>query len=112
MSAHATVSGAMRAIAKVSESVRSVANSPKAPTARLERKTTCAQLWLVGEIIARGRKGGFEWDFCGLFSTSGEADQACLNSRYFMAPATVNEAIGPERHGWPGIRFPRGEVTS
>lgn len=63
-----------------------------------------AQYWIVGKYIDNGA-----WEFQGLFSSRALAIKACRNKSYFIAPATLDEAIVDTSEPWDGLVYPLAE---
>ena len=57
-------------------------------------------LYIVGRITEHS------WDFQGVFSTEGNARNACRDESYFVGPCLLNEELPHETEEWPGIYFP------
>lgn len=49
--------------------------------------------------------GVLPWTFQGVFLTEAEADAACRDYLYFIAPAKIGETLPHEPCEWPGARF-------
>ena len=68
-------------------------------------------LWVVGKYMASTVSGPV-WEFQGVFDHESKAIAACSGPEFFVAPATLNQAITPQTQEWPGMRYPSAvEVT-
>lgn len=61
------------------------------------------QLWLVGKSLGSES----HWEFGGVFDSEDKALAACHGPLYFVAPATLNEALPDETLPvWEGLYWP------
>lgn len=67
------------------------------------------ELFIVGRYLAHSETGT-EWEFQGVFDSLEKAEAACLDGQYFVGPALLNKAIGPETISWPGCYYPKASV--
>ena len=59
------------------------------------------QFWIVGKSLGETDR----WEFQGLFDDRELAKSACVGDNYFIAPVSLNEAIGDETSDWPGLTY-------
>ena len=62
------------------------------------------QLWIVG---MQREDGNAMWEFVGVFDNEAAAENACLDYRFFMAPARLNTITPEARTEWPGLIRPK-----
>jgi hypothetical protein len=62
------------------------------------------KLWIVGKVL---NEKTCSWEFIGVFDSECKADFACLDSSYFFAPVTLNEAFPDYTVDFPEARYPR-----
>jgi hypothetical protein len=62
-------------------------------------------VWIVGRFAGRCAEG-VAWDFQGVFDTEAQAQAACRDSWYFIAPAEVNRSLPDATEIWPRARYP------
>ena len=65
------------------------------------------KLWIVGRIFDGKNDSGKEWSFQGVFDSEKQAIVQCLDYRYFIGPAIINETIPTEDEIWPGSYYPK-----
>ena len=64
------------------------------------------RLWIVGQYRGETQDGHTAWDFQGIFASKEEAEAACRNDRYFVAPITLGELLPDRPCAWPGVYYP------
>ncbi len=73
------------------------------------------ELWIVGQWRALVDVGlelsHVAWDFQGVFATRAEAVAACIETSYFIVPATLGETWPHGQVEWKGCEYPnKGEA--
>lgn len=58
------------------------------------------KLWIVGKSI-RDCDDGQVWEFQGVYDSEPAAAANCRDSRYFYAPAALNQSLPDDRCPWP-----------
>lgn len=59
-------------------------------------------LYAVGKYPQEG-----QWEFCGVFSARGAAEEVCLDGSYFVAPIELNVRVPDVSTEWPGAYYPK-----
>lgn len=62
------------------------------------------QVWIVGKIVDDETMA---WEFQGVFSVQEAAVAVCLDSRYFVGPATIDLELPHDSTEWTGAYYPR-----
>lgn len=68
-----------------------------------------AKLWVAG--MFRDLKQPI-WELVGVFDSEQMAIDACIDYRYFIGPAVLNEATPFERMEWPGCYYPKSQLPA
>jgi hypothetical protein len=74
--------------------------------------TSSQKLWIVG---CRDLNGVKQWEFVGVYDSREKAEAACIDCRFFMAAAELNETAPEETTPWPehyqpSMEWPKGYV--
>ena len=64
------------------------------------------KLWVVGKYRG-GKAKNVLWDFNGVFDSKLKAEEACIDSTYFIGPVVLNQSLPHETIEWPNCSYPR-----
>lgn len=60
-------------------------------------------LWICGKAETPFTAA---WEFQGVFESEALAVSACLNERYFIGPAVLNQTLPDDPIAWDGCYYP------
>lgn len=63
---------------------------------------TNKQVWIVGQCDTES----IDWFFQGVFSTEQQAIDQCIDERFFIGPAIIDEILPIEVTDWEGCYYP------
>ena len=64
------------------------------------------KVWVHG-VVRKSTNDGAVWDFLGVYTSPGQARNACQSTNDFFFPARLDVAMDRKLKSLPGIEFPR-----